>query len=259
MQLSREKSRSILLVEDNRVNQEITVAQLESFGMTDVDLADNGTEALAAVNKKVFSLILMDCQMPVMDGFEATKQIRDLEINQNRYSPIIALTSNYEAGYREKCLHAGMNDYIKKPVKLDDLKRVIFHWIGNSCNYSEHGVPAKYSGIDKEVLNELSMLRDRNGISVLNRLSKVYIEKISETLDLLSIAFQEKRVQEMKELAHNIKSSSAVMGASRLVMLCYTLENASDNDDPANEFLLQELKWEFKRVESMLNDNPLDR
>jgi two-component system, sensor histidine kinase and response regulator len=116
----------ILVVDDNAVNQRLTRRVVEKLGYA-VDVAANGTEAIAALERRPYRLVLMDCQMPTMDGYEATRRIRQAESGQRR-TPIIAMTANAMSGDREKCLAAGMDDYVSKPVKLAALTSVIRHW-----------------------------------------------------------------------------------------------------------------------------------
>ncbi|MCX7711341.1 MAG: response regulator [Clostridia bacterium] len=119
----------ILLAEDNPVNRELAVMQLEKLGIA-VETVENGLEAVNALVKKEYSLVLMDCQMPVMDGFEATKAIRKAEATLGRRTPIVAMTANAMQGDREKCISVGMDDYISKPVRIKNLREVIGRWIG---------------------------------------------------------------------------------------------------------------------------------
>jgi CheY-like chemotaxis protein len=121
----------ILLVDDNPVNQGMAVRQLKKLGCLQVDTAGNGREALEAVDRQPYDLVLMDCQMPEMDGYEATRRIRAWEAagrptaRQPGRLPIVAMTANDMKGDREKCLAAGMDDYIVKPVRMADLTRVV--------------------------------------------------------------------------------------------------------------------------------------
>jgi len=120
----------VLLVEDNPVNQEVAKKMLEKIGL-EYELAVNGQEAieLLQANDK-YNLVLMDCQMPVKDGYEATAEIRTLEMeNKIRHIPVIAMTANAMEGDREKCLDAGMDDYLSKPVKMTEMKKVLGRWI----------------------------------------------------------------------------------------------------------------------------------
>ena len=118
----------ILLVEDNKVNQMVAGKMLAGMGLT-VDLAENGEKALAALAKKRYDLVLMDCQMPVLDGYEATRAFRSREPRSEKRLPIIAMTANAMEGDRQKCLEAGMDDYIAKPVKKELLRKLLGQWL----------------------------------------------------------------------------------------------------------------------------------
>jgi PAS domain S-box-containing protein len=120
--------RLILLVEDNPINQKLAMIQLEKLGFV-AHLATNGQEAVEAVQRLPYGLVLMDCQMPVMDGFAATRAIRKMEITEGNRVPIVAITANAMKGDEEKCLAAGMDGYISKPVKSDDLRRILDKWL----------------------------------------------------------------------------------------------------------------------------------
>ena len=120
------KDVKILLVEDNPVNQKVTLMQLEKLGYM-ADVAVDGSKALESYNANPYDIILMDCQMPVMDGYETTKKIREKEGN-SKHTPIIAMTANALKGDREKCLEAGMDDYVSKPVRPDELGKALSKW-----------------------------------------------------------------------------------------------------------------------------------
>jgi len=122
----------VLLVEDNLVNQIVAKKMLEKIGL-EYEVANDGKEALEYLAAdKEFKLILMDCQMPVMDGYEATIEIRNQEKNSTSAPvTVIAMTANAMEGDKEQCLAAGMDDYIAKPVKLPDLKAMLYKWMGD--------------------------------------------------------------------------------------------------------------------------------
>jgi signal transduction histidine kinase/CheY-like chemotaxis protein len=124
---SKKRNTRILLAEDNRINQKVALHQLEKFGYR-ADIAITGKAVITALEKHSYDLILMDIQMPEMDGYEATQRIRAME-DHRKDIPIIAMTANAMSGDREKCLEAGMNDYISKPVKPENLLKAITTWI----------------------------------------------------------------------------------------------------------------------------------
>ncbi|MBT7625896.1 MAG: response regulator [Proteobacteria bacterium] len=118
----------VLVVEDNRVNQLVVRKMLEIFKVK-IDFAQNGSEGVQMSRKKAYDLILMDCQMPIMSGFEATKSIRMNELETKEHTPIVALTANALEGDRDQCLDAGMDDYLTKPIKLKQLHNTLTKWI----------------------------------------------------------------------------------------------------------------------------------
>ena len=116
----------VLVAEDNKVNQKVVLGMLQKLGY-EADLVENGKDAVLAIQNNEYSLVLMDCQMPEMDGYEATRQIRKLTGAGNRI-PVVALTANAMMGDREKCLEAGMDAYMAKPVRMDVLAQTLGHW-----------------------------------------------------------------------------------------------------------------------------------
>jgi CheY-like chemotaxis protein len=125
-QPQKPKSARILLAEDNLINQKVAVGLLKNIGF-DADVVANGLEALQALERKPYDLVLMDCQMPELDGYEATQRIRDNP--KTSTTRIIAMTANAMRGESEKCLAAGMDDYLSKPVRLETLREMITRWM----------------------------------------------------------------------------------------------------------------------------------
>jgi CheY-like chemotaxis protein len=117
----------VLLAEDNVVNQKVAFIMLQKLGL-EVDVVATGIEALDALVGVSYDLVLMDCQMPEMDGFEATRRIRERERGSRRL-PVVAMTANAMVGDREKCLEAGMDDHIPKPVRMEALHRTLSRWL----------------------------------------------------------------------------------------------------------------------------------
>jgi CheY-like chemotaxis protein len=130
--LAAARGKTVLLVEDNAVNAFISAASLESMGVRSIHAVD-GTEAIDLYRRQRFDAVLMDCEMPVMDGFAATRVIREYEaLSQLPRTPIIALTANALSGDREYCLQQGMDDYLSKPIELRQLSLLIAKWLGNT-------------------------------------------------------------------------------------------------------------------------------
>jgi CheY-like chemotaxis protein len=124
------QSLKILLAEDNLVNQKVAMAQLRKLGMRTVT-ASNGLEAVAEVCRNNYALVFMDCQMPEMDGFEATQKIRNLELKTGHHIPIIGLTAHAMEGDRERCIASGMDDYLSKPTSLERLSKILNKWLSD--------------------------------------------------------------------------------------------------------------------------------
>jgi len=122
--------RHILLVEDNATNQKIASIMLSKIGC-EITIAANGQEAVDFFTEHQYDLVFMDCQMPVMDGFAATDAMRELEKTRDGHTPIIALTANAMQGDVEKCRAAGMDDYMSKPVKIQDFRQILSKWLDN--------------------------------------------------------------------------------------------------------------------------------
>ncbi len=123
---------NILIVEDNEINKTVLNKILNRFGYLNVKTASNGKEAVDLVYEHDFSVILMDCQMPIMDGFEATQVIRSMS-EQKSNTPIIAVTANVMDEYKKKCELVGMNDFIGKPVDIKELRAKLEKWLSISC------------------------------------------------------------------------------------------------------------------------------
>ncbi|EKD82114.1 MAG: hypothetical protein ACD_39C01476G0002 [uncultured bacterium] len=216
----------ILLVEDNITNQEVALITLKKLGYR-ADLATNGIEALRLLSEHNYSMVLMDCQMPEMDGFEATENIRAGRNNVlNSAVPIIAMTANAMQGDRERCIEAGMNDYIAKPVQPAELLGKLNQWLhsGTALKSSPvvtHIVPYE----DREVFCEKELFtRLMDDESLLRRIvAAFYSDTPSHLLELRS-AVEKKDYVVARRLAHNIKGSAANISAPALRQAALELE-----------------------------------
>jgi CheY-like chemotaxis protein/HPt (histidine-containing phosphotransfer) domain-containing protein len=255
-------SARILLVEDNPVNQSVAAGMLEALGHR-VDMAADGREGLRAASRGGYDVILMDCQMPVMDGFESTREIRRLEQSRPEplHVPVIALTAAAFAKDRERCLAAGMDDYLAKPFELKELARVLARWLpGNQPEPTEASEPARTSEpelgesvLDPARLEEIRGLQAEGGDGLLARVIETYFDSAPGLVEAVANAVEKGDASAIADAAHPLKSSSALLGALRLSELCQELEalGRAGSTDGASD-LLGELHLEFSRVRSAL-------
>lgn len=261
----------ILLADDNLVNQKVAVRMLHTLGYQ-VDVVSNGREALEAIKETVYAGILMDCQMPEMDGFEATREIRKREPFISPL-PIIAMTANTMAGDREKCYQTGMNDFLPKPVKLEDLARVLGKWVGPSSStisdendaespQAEHTMasllstaspPVPAPPLDPAVLADLRRLGGDEDptffISVIDR----FCQDSANHLKAINGAIQQHHRDGLIKGAHALKGSARIIGAKPLAALAFQLEQMKDPDILENgQNIFVALQAECDRVHTAL-------
>jgi CheY-like chemotaxis protein len=225
-----EFSGDVLLVEDNPVNLGVIRKALSQLGLTSVAATD-GSEALTRFGHQHFDMIFMDCQMPVMDGYEATSRIRQLESEQGRApTPIVAMTANAMTGDREKCINAGMDDYLAKPMGLDQLRVCVARWLNNASGpapraerkvsfIGERGDKAM-PVLDENVLNELKEIMEDDYLSLL----RTYLQNAPQLVDQARSAIDRRDVGAMVMPVHSLKSSSANVGAIALSELAREAE-----------------------------------
>jgi CheY-like chemotaxis protein len=216
---------------------------LEALGCFTETVA-NGREAVEAVSRSGFDLILMDCQMPEMDGYEATEWIRETERGaggEKARLPIVALTAHAMEGDRERCLAAGMDDYLAKPFSQYQLREVLGRWlkpVGATRDEADdrdkkhaQGPPregAEQGSIDPEALETIRALERQGRPDMLARVISFYLEDSLRLLEALRRASSEGDEIGVKREAHSLKSSSANVGALRLAELCKELESSGD-------------------------------
>jgi len=238
----------LLLVEDNRINQEVAANILETAGYQ-VDVASNGLEALSALEKSDYALVLMDCQMPEMDGFEATRRIRE---NESRDAapriPIVALTANALQGDRGKCLDAGMDDYMTKPldpvVLLETIKRLTSSSAGAATAVAP--VAAAQPADPRPELNNRSAAFDINGLlqrcpggpAVITRILHHFGEDAEQLMNDISNARKAEDLRMISELAHALKGAAGNLTAKAVATAALELESSAKS---GRQDLLDEL------------------
>lgn len=220
----------VLVAEDNSANQQVAIGMLERLGCT-VIVADNGLEALSLLERNRFDAVFMDCNMPEMDGYQATQAIRQLE-GAAAGLPVIAMTANARAGDHQKCLQAGMDDYLPKPLKLEKIRAKLLEWlpamgVSEGAGETLDGAPAvaPASGapgpIDEERINEL-----RNSVSgAFNKMVIAYIEDLPLHISSLEEAINAKDSEKIRHFAHSIKGSSKNFGATELADIAKEIED----------------------------------
>jgi PAS domain S-box-containing protein len=225
----------VLIAEDSSINQEVASQQLRVMGCQ-VDVVDNGVAAVRAVAQTAYDLVLMDCQMPEMDGYEATRRIRREEKdNGGSRLPIIALTANAVKGDREACLAAGMDDYIAKPFTQEQLRTVMLRWLPTGKFANDTASKAVGSSkaadtaypplLDQDALRSIREL-ERNGANgMLARVVQMYRASAPQLLSDIRRGVDEGDVDRTRRAAHTLKSSSANLGAMVLASLSKRLED----------------------------------
>ncbi|MDH5433388.1 MAG: response regulator [Gammaproteobacteria bacterium] len=255
----------ILVAEDNVVNQEVAAMQLRLLNCN-VTLANNGKEALDAVLKETFDLVFMDCKMPIMDGFQATSQIRQNLKENTRHLPIIALTANVEEGVEQQCKEVGMDDYLSKPFNAKQLEKKLSAWLKASkskensndqlhldseITAEEDGLPNGQNNPDiqnnsaqiilnKSSLENIASAQMPGMPNIVNEFIRLYFESSPPLLDEIIRSIEDGDNKALEDAAHTLKSSSANLGATELSELCKTLEKQGKNNQIEKAILLKE-------------------
>ncbi|MEK6289197.1 MAG: PAS domain S-box protein [Acidobacteriota bacterium] len=244
----------ILVAEDNIVNQKVALRQLQRLGYA-ADGVANGLEVLDALERIHYDVVLMDCQMPEMDGYEATRQIRRRE-GDLRHTTVIAMTANALESDRQKCLAAGMDDYISKPVKQDVLSAMLERWtrgLPQPSGPEESDLSESARVIDSRVIAELRAIPAPADSDFFGNLIDLFIEESPKRLAAMRAALGRESATQLAREAHALKGSSANLGATRMTALCELLEEqgrgGSTGGAPA---LLSVLEEEFDRVRKAL-------
>ncbi|MDX1953593.1 MAG: response regulator [Verrucomicrobiota bacterium] len=254
------KHTRILVAEDNMVNQKVALRQLQRLGYQ-ADAVANGLEVLTALERIPYDIILMDCQMPELDGYATARKIRQLEAaSQNRDDKtgqyIIAMTANALAGDREVCIAAGMNDYISKPVRIEELEAALQRGIDQiaanpmkSSSNPEQTEPT----IDKSVLENLRALKVPGEPDPLAELIELFLGDTPARLEKIEIAVRAEDPHTLENAAHSLKGSASNLGAARLGTLCAEMVNhAREKNLGAAADMLPLIKDEFYRVTEIL-------
>ncbi len=257
---ARLQDRRILVVEDNLANQKVAAAYLQGFGC-EVDVVENGQLAVQQVAVRSYDLVLMDCLMPVLDGFSATRQIREIQIsNQSVRTPIIAMTANALEGDRQRCIDAGMDDHITKPFQPLELREKLLRVLYpkdnvpddelNSQPLSGHEQMSEL-GIDSVVTKTLRQLMAAKDYRFL---VESYVDRSAARLADAARYLQNQELDKLHFVLHTLKGSSGNIGALQLAKLCAVLDDRVQQNNVGGDFIQQftELESLFAKVSACL-------
>jgi len=228
----------VLLAEDNLVSQDVARTMLNSLGCQ-VYVVGSGAKALAALSNSQFDIVLMDRQMPEMDGFDATAEIRAQRLLRPKQPPgaaepvrlpIIGLTASALKGDREICIAAGMDDYLAKPFRLHALRLMIERWVlDQSAGRAENGLPAREGPLrtfDPSTLDQMALRQRSTAPRIVAGLIDSYLAEAASLIETLAQAWERSDVTELARVAHALCASSDFVGARKLAQLCQELERA---------------------------------
>lgn len=237
------ESARILIVDDNAINRHVAEKHLSYLGHT-ADLANDGYEALHAARRKDYALIFMDCQMSGCDGFAATAEIRRREAH-TRHTPIVAMTAHALPGDRERCLAAGMDDYLAKPLRRSDLAAMLERWLPRAQTSISIAPNGNYAPpatvITQETLeNALGWTRAEDPLMFAEIIS-IFVHETKERLATLRESLEAADWAVVARISHALRGSSGTLGLERLAQLCWELEEAAG-------------KMEHLRAKALLTD-----
>jgi signal transduction histidine kinase/DNA-binding response OmpR family regulator len=252
---------NVLVAEDYAVNQQVIMAMLKSLGVRKITIANNGIEVLELIKENTFDLIFMDCQMPKMDGYITSRNIREQEKSlSHTHIPIIAMTAHAMHGDRKKCLAAGMDDYIPKPIEKNEIIRVFTQWLGIEIQTAPIIDTSPQTGMQNNLVSsETPVVLDRERLlsitgedaDVIAHFMKIFVDATGSLLQNISSTIQTQNFELGKEQCHHLKGSCGNCGAMQMYELAKSLEVSvlQKNWTTAN-ILLQEAQKAFDRVKN---------
>lgn len=253
----------VLLAEDNAANQKLAQLQLRKLGVEYIQTVGNGREVVDAFKQVLraggaYALILMDCQMPEMDGLAATRAIRGFENGMVFRTPIVAMTANAMQGDREACLAAGMDDYVAKPVQLQVLRQVLDYWLPNREHGEDLSAPHAHVSVsdsqeraplDLKVIRGLREFAGKDSHDAVNSLIETFLQESQLRVEQLMTAAATEDREAMRRLAHALRGSASSLGAHAFAALAKEIEFASASGDLSGLHLqAAKLEQEFGRV-----------
>jgi len=251
----------VLLVEDNSINQKAALAMLEKLGFIHITVAEHGLIALDMLTYAQFDIIFMDVQMPYLDGYETTRQIRKMKGKAYR-TPIIAMTANAIEGDMERCLKAGMDDYISKPIDKGVLVEKLKRWIETLAKghdkqeYKTEGAGKMSLAEELPVFDsEEAVARYDHDLDLLRAIIEVFVQETPAAMDEIASAIDSADSAAAGSKAHALKGGASYIGAKRFQQVAFSLENSGKSGDLSNAAeLLSELRHEFERFSALTSE-----
>ncbi len=241
----------ILLAEDNIVNQKVALKMLKRLGY-EADLAVNGLEVLDALRTQHYDVVLMDIQMPQMDGISATRHICQ-EWSAETRPRIIAVTANSAVADKDECLEAGMDDYICKPVKMETLAEVLKTYQLAQKTSEPEAEDSNIQVIDAQAWETLMEMVVDNTFEGIIEVIDSYLTDAPSLINNIKKAATEGDLVQLENAAHTLKSSSAILGALKINELCLEVEEVANNGTVLETALVCKLEAEYKRVHRALS------
>jgi|GEM_PF-1256056 len=235
------KESRILVVEDNHINQQVALGVLEELGL-DCDVAENGQEAITSIKSKPYDLILMDCQMPIMDGYESTREIRAGNAGEEyKEIIIIAMTAHAMEGDKQRCLDIGMNDYLSKPIEPDTLLEMLEQWLPENNEeliFSGQQAIIEDNTQEKIEVKNMALTWDKQAVlkrvmgkeKLLSSLVSSFLKEMPDRIDELLQSAEQQNSEEIRHQAHTIKGVCANLSALVLQQKALELENAAKSN-----------------------------
>jgi PAS domain S-box-containing protein len=243
------RSIRILVAEDNPINQKVATKMIKSLGYR-ADVAGNGLEVLDALKRQPYDLVLMDVQMPEMDGLDATRKIRQTMTSEE--APyIIAMTANAMQGDEEICLAAGMNEYLTKPIRMSDLKLALDRWVEANPD-DERSIMVPESSAKPALTGQMAELQSLGGDELVAELMNEFQLQVESDLAEIAVAAKANDYAELQRLGHRLKGGSTTVGIATVTAICTELENASaEKDDRRIALVVERLNREVVRTRTL--------
>jgi len=255
----------ILLAEDNITNQQVTLAVLENMGL-EADAVSNGQEAITALESMPYDLVLMDCQMPVLNGYEVTRLIRNGPSKvRNRQVPVIAMTAYAVQSERELCHACGMDDFLPKPVLPQALAETLTQWLPRGNSWSMPPTPSAYSA-QPEVCTNVLPIWDRRGMlarlmgdeRVAQTIIDGFLADLPQQLQALEASLAQGNILAIMRQAHSIKGAAAIIGGERLQATALAIEQSAAKGHPPTLLAqIQALRIEFEILQQKMQQDPI--